>query len=932
MKTKELFSICILVFMLCDSPLLHGSISMNTHVLSDSIDNFVSSIQPLLPQKYEEYDSLLNERINLYDQQNDEIKKIELLEKVCKNLKNTFGVNSLQYCNVLEKLALAHYDNRNLNQALLYNEELVKVLTEYHPDSKSEIIAAKALYLNTKSSLDFNRNDYTLLDSITSHLHEISDTTVLGDCLYSVASTFYNIREYAKSIIFYEKCLAIDSIGTVESEYVLNDLNQLALAYIGIYDYKNAKKKCELAVEICSSNKKLSHLLTLAKTNLALCYQCNDDNEYAIKLYEEILPDIEKMFGRESHRYSVCIGNIGTSYHHLKNYEQSLKYLLESLSIHDKINGRSNVDVVDVLFFIARCYGEMNSYDEAIHYYNELKTVLEQIGLVSNTMYILTINNLAYCYEKNNNIPELEKCWDDFMNISPYAIFKELLNLSENKRFLIWDTFERLYSYKSIYYAMTLPNQHMRQLAYNSTLFSKSIILNSEIIQRKLQTDQKRFLSESDYEESLDILKHEKIQEKLGIQDIAIEFVETSLNEDSIIYNVLTLRNDYECPHLVTLFEKKQLDEIMKQEITDKPTMLSKLVWSPIMEELKNVKNIFFSPSGDLYKIGLENLPSPDGNGFMSDKYNMFRLSSTRELALDRANKGNMDAVVYGGIQYSADEANVSVLEANARLYASINRSDENLYNPYIDSLGVSRDDRKDPNKGRYLPSLPNAKVEANTVTKTINDAHIKDFTATVFTDTAATEASFKALSGQKKRLIHIATHGFYYKEADSLKYKGFMPQMFLDERNKHRYVEDKQLTRSGLYFAGADNRRLGKKIPDGVDDGILTAQEISMLDLRGCDLVVLSACQTAQGDLGADGVFGLQRAFKKAGVNSILMSIDKIDDRATQLLMTEFYKNYVKGVSKQESLKRAQKYLREETEYKDAKYWSSFILLDALD
>lgn len=69
---------------------------------------------------------------------------------------------------------------------------------------------------------------------------------------------------------------------------------------------------------------------------------------------------------------------------------------------------------------------------------------------------------------------------------------------------------------------------------------------------------------------------------------------------------------------------------------------------------------------------------------------------------------------------------------------------------------------------------------------------------------------------------------------------------------NMHRYAEDKQLTRSGLYFAGADNRRLGKKIPDGVDNGILTAQEIAMLDLRGCDLVVLSACQTAQGDLGA--------------------------------------------------------------------------------
>ena len=109
---------------------------------------------------------------------------------------------------------------------------------------------------------------------------------------------------------------------------------------------------------------------------------------------------------------------------------------------------------------------------------------------------------------------------------------------------------------------------------------------------------------------------------------------------------------------------------------------------------------------------------------------------------------------------------------------------------------------------------------------------------------------------------------------------------------------------------------------------------EISQLDLRGLDLVVLSACETAQGDIYSDGVYGLQRGFKKAGANTILMSLDKVDDEATRILMVEFYRNLANGKTKQESLKGAQRYLRvvENGKYDDPKYWASFVLLDGLN
>jgi CHAT domain-containing protein len=105
--------------------------------------------------------------------------------------------------------------------------------------------------------------------------------------------------------------------------------------------------------------------------------------------------------------------------------------------------------------------------------------------------------------------------------------------------------------------------------------------------------------------------------------------------------------------------------------------------------------------------------------------------------------------------------------------------------------------------------------------------------------------------------------------------------------------------------------------------------------------MVVLSACETALGDIyTAEGVYGLQRGFKMAGVNSILMSLWKVDDAATMMLMTEFYRNFLSGMSKRESLLEAQDKVRnfrgyingEKRKFSDPKYWAGFILLDALD
>ena len=192
----------------------------------------------------------------------------------------------------------------------------------------------------------------------------------------------------------------------------------------------------------------------------------------------------------------------------------------------------------------------------------------------------------------------------------------------------------------------------------------------------------------------------------------------------------------------------------------------------------------------------------------------------------------------------------------------------------------------------------------------------------------------------KKQNIVHIATHGFYYKNDDNRK----MQKAGLDflTNNRDSLIKDDQeisLMRSGLLFSGCSNRLQGISIPEGVDDGILLAKEIASLDLRGLELVTLSACETGLGDITSEGVFGLQRAFKKAGAKSILMSLWKVDDNATRMFMDEFYRNFVSlKKSKIESLHAAQNFVRnyEDTMthskiYDNPKYWAAFILLDAI-
>ena len=328
-----------------------------------------------------------------------------------------------------------------------------------------------------------------------------------------------------------------------------------------------------------------------------------------------------------------------------------------------------------------------------------------------------------------------------------------------------------------------------------------------------------------------------------------------------------------------------------------------------MQQYLSGIENVYFSPVGALHTIGIEYLPDENGEIF-AQKYNAYRLSSTRELALPKADNRNLLASVYGGIIYDFSKGDWDDLRS---------------YKDEIVAEFRDLPDLTDETKRAGLSFLQGAKVESEAVSGILHNGNYK---VSESSDVYATEESFKSLSGSGIKILHIATHGFYEPEN---KKKPESSNILLT--NDKTSKEDRSLSRSGLFLAGAasaldPNKR--KDIPEGVDDGILTAKEISRLDFKGLDLVVLSACQTGLGDVTSDGVFGLQRGFKKAGAQTIVMSLWSVSDEATKDLMTEFYNNMMAGKSKREAFVLSQTKLRQK--YPDPQKWAAFIMVDGME
>ncbi len=406
--------------------------------------------------------------------------------------------------------------------------------------------------------------------------------------------------------------------------------------------------------------------------------------------------------------------------------------------------------------------------------------------------------------------------------------------------------------------------------------------------------------------------KWDEVTKCLKSNEIVVEFfdyvkVKTDLmNDDGRTYVAFVFKKGWKQPQFFELFN----DTIFRKEFNGKivsmhselsSSILREKVLDPILTLAKKGDRIFYSPSGVIHNISLENLLDKNGRP-MYLNYDFRRISSSSEI-IDYYDKSNPKSILlFGDISY--DLSDDQMIEQSL------------LYANYSDN--VSRAVFEDDSTRAEFRPIPGTKTEVDNIERVLVDKH---FDVKKQSGALASEEAFKALGSKGYDIVHLATHGFFLKDSTSIK------KNLLVGKLDGVTVNLNPLLRSGLALAGANRVWKGERIPNGVDDGILTAQEIKDLDLSRTQMVVLSACETGLGDISTDGVFGLQRAFKSAGVQTIVMSLWKVSDNATSLLMTEFYKGIVAYGDRHKAFQQAKEAVR--ARFPEAYYWAGWVMLD---
>ena len=689
------------------------------------------------------------------------------------------------------------------------------------------------------------------------------------------------------------------------------------------------------ASEVTLKNKgEESYDYAISLINLSEAYGLSLQKEKANECLNVAAEIISKLYGEESKEYYNVLHKQALNYSiDSSRTVEAEKVFNKCLNLSKKCFGNNSIQHGEDLCWYAmfRFYSMQDNHaiefmQKGINILSAFEdyegSLLHFLNQLSILCHVSKDYELAYSYDK-----QYYERVKDFLK-------QNFPNLVDWQRESLWTPIHNNLS-KFISAASATSSSLYLKLAYNSLLLGKGLLLQSSNnianavkqngdaellkIHDQIQIEKKKLLNstkQNDIEEirnninslqraelnkisDTDILKGlfdtewTDVCDNLEEGDVAIEFASYP-TQDCNSYVAFVLNCHSRQPLCIPLFNDKELARFVSDDNVQYDYQnpdLYRVIWERLETyALKNAKRIYFAPDGLLHKIAIENLVDKQGR-LASDKWNLHRLTSTRNVVRSAPHNTYKSAVLYGGLTYTMD---ANDLEEATKLRAGV----EDLAETKVEITGIQ------------------AILEENSI-----DCKLK-------TEKIGTEESFMSLSSIGVNILHLATHGFFWTSENEKEYSNVQFISLINNTNS----KESALLRSGLLLSGANIALQGKRVSNGVQDGILTAQEISSLDFEDMDLVVLSACETALGEISGEGVFGLQRGFKLVGAQSILMSLWKVDDTATRLLMTEFYNHLLHGCSKIESLKRAQMNVRMQSGYEDPEYWAGFILLDGLD
>lgn len=908
-------------------------------------------------------------------------KAIPAAEKAAIALKEILGEDNVFYIGLLTIQASSYKFTQQFEQSekiyLQLKEKILKVSGE-NDESYTSL-------LNNIGGLYEKMGQYQKAESYFLQGMEIRKRIAgefdegFATCMNGLGAVYHGMGLYAKAEPLYTRVNEIRKkiYGEEHSNYAIS-LNNLATLYTETGQYDKAEALYLRASAIQKNLLGSNHPdYALAQNNLANLWQQLKQYKKAESAYIESAEIRKNTLGATHPDYAASLNNIATLYADQGLFKQAEPYLHSAVEIWKKALGVNSMAYATGLNNLAAFYRKTGTkYSEAEAFYLEALRLRKLILGPSHPYYAETENDLGLLYMQ---MKEFKKAEPFFLsssatlmkNISStFTILseKEKANFLDYNRSLIECNNSFLYSYPKAP-ATILQNNYDLELGYKSYSLADTrnmleLVRNSEdsslkktfdawtdlkktlarqysLPEENRMKDLKQKVSEAEVLEkelnrrSASFNNNQKalkitfteVRDHLASNEAAIEFVKFRLynkkQTDSVIYAAYLLRKQDPAPVFIVLCEEKQIKQVFEQAGSTPNRMvrtlyrgqeaeaagpegkqgmaLYKLIWQPLEPYLKGITRVSYSPAGLLYGVAFHALPV-SATSILMDKYQLQQYTSTRQIALrneeeESARPGAI--VLFGNALFTMDSMQLAKQRsanevANESGYLTTNRG-----------TGL----------GTWM-SLPGTAEEVNAVGRLFEENKISNQT---YVGESASEDRLKSLGPKSPQILHLATHGFFLPEVDRERAGSLLGNVYS--------LANDPLLRSGLVLAGGNYVWSGNRPVDGIEDGIATAYEISQLNLSNTALLVLSACETALGDIkGSEGVFGLQRGFKMAGTKKMIVSLWQVPDKETAELMTRFYSIWMSGKKISESFYLAQAELRKKY---PAYYWAAFILVE---
>lgn len=806
-------------------------------------------------------------------------------------------------------------------------------------DASFAMINLGRLYLDAE---DYAKAEPLLLDAVRIQLNHFGPNNpqtafgfgALGD-LYSA------MAEYSKAEPLYQKALEISRfIFGSEDLKTASRISDLAVLYLNIREYAKAEPLCQEALKIRQNALEPEDpAVANSVANLAWFYMETGQYAKAEPLYQDALRIRQKVRGPEHIATAYSLSALGELYHHMGDCGKAEAFFQAALKILQKVSKPEHQDMANVYGNLAMVEFDLGRIDEATDFARR-----EAAGRLAVVKKICSFGSedqrLAY--------------FDLFL---PFGIFPELKGAEGDLAAAVLRykglVLDSLVEDRQLVAGSERPEdkKRLRQLNRDNTELSQ---LNLE---ESLPT---RILRVQQLEDEIAKIEGEFAQQstrsdsRRGALSVTVEQVQSAIPHDGALveylqysrylgkrtwqqqYGALVLLSEG-APVWIPLGNAGYIDglvqrygELVRELLPDDDDLagnlgtLSDALWTPISRTLPGqIKKLIISPDGQLNFVSFATLLDRNKQ-FLAQTYGVQYVASGRDLLREPKPATGKEVVLFANPDFDLPLTGTLMIRLTPADFEALNRQifssrgSKRKHEPAV-SLEVPASSQSDVEAVASTQASGHRKVEGwnfNSLTGTQKEADelAKQFTGwrwipVTFTGKGATKEA--VLKVRSPYILHMATHGFF-EEKDPTVTQNEIDLAGNATVTKSKFFRN-PMHRNGLALASAQTTIKDWKkdlVPSVENDGILTAEDVSTLDLQGTWLVTLSACDTGSGQARAgEGVMGLRRGFIQAGAQNLLMTLWPIGDEATVDFMGEFYEAAHKTGNAPEALASVQRH-----------------------